>query len=147
MLDGVLVSFPRTGLQCSPLTEPLGAGKPLSKAKLARLLRPFEVCPGQIRKGQARGYRIAQFSDAFALYLPPTSSLTTTESVQVSETQFPCGSGEDFKVSNESATDTLENAVSSNSHAGLRRFDTSNPEGGEKQEAPNGNEKEVEWEA
>jgi len=50
-------------------------------------------------------------------------------------------------VSNESATDTLENAVSSNSHAGLRRFDTSNPEGGEKQEAPNGNEKEVEWEA
>ena len=145
-------------LTSSELTEALAAietspwgewtkGKPLSTAKLARLLKPFEVYPGQIQKGQARGYRIAQFSDAFARYLPPTSSLTPTESVTVSGTQYSCGSDEDFKVSNESASDTLKNAVSPNNHAGLRHFDTSKPEDGEKQEAPSGNEKEVEWEA
>ena len=122
-------------LTSSELTEALAAtetspwgewnkGKPLSTAKLARLLRPFEVYPGQIQNGQARGYRIAQFSDAFTRYLPPTSSLTPTESVEVSETQFSCGSDEGFKVSNESATDTLKNAVSPNNHAGLRHFDT-----------------------
>lgn len=47
-------------------------GKPLSVAKLARLLRPFQITPDRIggRDSQARGYTRRQFDEAFSLYLP-----------------------------------------------------------------------------
>jgi hypothetical protein len=94
--------------------------KPLSPAKLARLLTPFEVYPGPLSSGQARGYRLSQFQESFSLYIP-------VESVKVSESQYSCGLEANFNVSNENSFDTSENAVSANNDAGSRRFDTLKP--------------------
>lgn len=47
-------------------------GRPLSKTAMANLLRPFGVRPRTIRYGSEtpRGYRLADFTDAFSRYLP-----------------------------------------------------------------------------
>jgi hypothetical protein len=47
-------------------------GKPISKAQVARLLRPFEITPKQlwIDKDNSRGYVLADFEDSFARYRP-----------------------------------------------------------------------------
>jgi len=92
-------------------------GKPLSPMKLARLLKPFEIFPGQIRNGQARGYRLEDFQGLFSLYLPP-------QGVKVSETLENIGDSADLKVSNDSPPDTLENAVSVSKNAASRHLDT-----------------------
>ena len=46
--------------------------KPISKNQLARLLRPFDIQPGDIWVNGTclRGYRRSQFEDSFARYLP-----------------------------------------------------------------------------
>jgi len=46
-------------------------GKPLSKAGLAKALRPFDIRPRTIREGSTtpKGYRLQDFNDAFARYL------------------------------------------------------------------------------
>ena len=52
-------------------------GKPLTKNRLARLLKPFEVRPaGTIRLGErtGKGYRRAAFLDAWTRYLPAQAS-------------------------------------------------------------------------
>ncbi len=101
-------------------TSPWGEwskGKPLSPMRLARLLKPFQVYPGQIANGQARGYKLPDFKDCFARYLHP-------QGVKVSETSEIGGSNEDFKVSREGPSDTLKNAVSPNIHAPFRHLDT-----------------------
>lgn len=118
-LPSVALADALAAIETSPWGE-WSKDKPLSPAKLARLLKPFDVYPRQIQNGQARGYQLGQFQEAFALYLP-------SESVKVSETQYPCGSDADFKVSNEAASDTLENAVSPNIHAPSGHFDTLKP--------------------
>jgi hypothetical protein len=48
-------------------------GKPLTQAKLARLLRPYGVVSGTKRlpNRTAKGYLLEQFADAFNRYLPP----------------------------------------------------------------------------
>lgn len=48
------------------------AGNPITANGLARLLSPFEIKPGTIRTsvGTPKGYRLAQFEDAFVRYLP-----------------------------------------------------------------------------
>ncbi len=101
-------------------TSPWGEwnhGKPLTTAKLARLLRPFDIFPCQLRTGQARGYRLTDFEEVFSLYLP-------LESVKVSETQYSCGPEGNLKVSNEKSSDTLKNELSLNVYAPSRHFDT-----------------------
>lgn len=103
-------------IEASPWGE-WSRGKPLSTARLARLLRSFEIYPGQIQNGAARGYQLDRFQDSFSLYLP-------LQSVKASETQYLCGPNEDFKVSNQSPSDTLKNAVSPNNDAGFRHSDT-----------------------
>src|SRR5262245_11866531 len=50
------------------------AGKSITKNQLARLLRPYKIKPGTIRTGSgakdtAKGYKVAQFEDAFERYL------------------------------------------------------------------------------
>jgi hypothetical protein len=48
-------------------------GKPISKAQVAGLLRGFHISPGSIRLADGKtpkGYRLTQFQDAFARYLP-----------------------------------------------------------------------------
>jgi Protein of unknown function (DUF3631) len=100
-------------------TSPWGEwskGKPLSQAKLARLLKPFQIYPGQSQNGQMRGYRLSDFQDAFARYLPP-------ESVKVSETRENSGSDANLKVSDENTSDASKNAVLSSTHAPSRHFD------------------------
>jgi hypothetical protein len=53
-------------------------GKPLTKASLARLLNPFEVCPDQVRIGATtrKGYHLRQFKDAFDRYTPSQTETT-----------------------------------------------------------------------
>jgi putative DNA primase/helicase len=52
----------------------LNNGKPLSKNRLATLLQPFGVAPQVLRIGKRtpRGYRLADFADAFSRYLLPS---------------------------------------------------------------------------
>ena len=47
-------------------------GKPLTQHKLAKLLKPFNIKPGQLNKsdGNKRGYYSAQFKDALERYVP-----------------------------------------------------------------------------
>lgn len=49
-------------------------GSPITASQLARLLKPFGIRPTTIRIGTetAKGYRFADFDDAFARYLPPS---------------------------------------------------------------------------
>jgi len=49
------------------------SGKPLTQAKLARMLKPLGISPGNIgeEKARVRGYKLTQFEEAFSRYLPP----------------------------------------------------------------------------
>jgi len=56
-------------------------GKPLTKARLSRLLRPFRVVSKSIRLPDGRtpkGYLVDQFNDAFSRYLPSKRHTATT---------------------------------------------------------------------
>lgn len=106
-------------IETSPWAE-WHRGKHLSPMGLSRLLKPFEVYPAPLSSGQSRGYRITQFDEPFRLYLP-------LQGVKVSESQYPCGSEANFKVSIEIPSDTLKNAVSASNDAGPRHLDTLKP--------------------
>jgi putative DNA primase/helicase len=59
--------------------------KPITQNRLARLLKPYKIKPGTIRIGSgpkdtAKGYKLAQFTDAFARYLPDLPNQTVTPS-------------------------------------------------------------------
>ena len=59
--------------------------KPINQNQLARLLKPYKIWPGTIRvelgrKGTAKGYRLAQFAEVFARYLPDSENETVTPS-------------------------------------------------------------------
>ena len=52
-------------------------GKPITPAAVARMLKPFHVVPNTLKLSdgtQPNGYKLSQFDDAFARYLPHTSS-------------------------------------------------------------------------
>ena len=55
-------------------------GKPITQNSLARLLAPFGLSPGNLRThGQVnKGYRLEQFRDAFARYIPIPPNSTAT---------------------------------------------------------------------
>lgn len=92
-------------------------GKPLSATKLAALLRPFQIFPGQIENGQRRGYKRSDLQECFDTYLPG-------QGVKVSETQYSCWPEANFEVSNGSTSDTLKSAISANNDKDFRHFDT-----------------------
>jgi hypothetical protein len=102
-------------------------GKPITPMRLASLLKPFDVYPGQLSDGKARGYVLPQFRECFSLYLP----VDTLQGVKVSETRENSGDDEVLKVSNENPSDTLENAVSPSKNAASRHLDTLRLEYGE----------------
>jgi hypothetical protein len=60
-------------IETSPWGEWSKSGKPLSAAKLARLLRPYTIVPHSVRMGERtpKGYDLNDFQDAFERYLPP----------------------------------------------------------------------------
>jgi putative DNA primase/helicase len=63
-------------------------GKPLTKAKLARLLRPYDVVSRSIRLPDARtpkGYLLEQFIDPFARYLLTKQHRHNVDGARVSE--------------------------------------------------------------
>ena len=80
-------------------TSPWGEwskGKPLSAAKLARQLHPFEVSPAVIRVGEktTRGCLREDFADAWARYLPPVpqegiKSVTVSQAFVINEKDGP----------------------------------------------------------
>lgn len=50
-------------------------------AKLAKMLRPFDIVPGSIRLADGttpKGYKVEAFADAWAHYLPPLGNAATT---------------------------------------------------------------------
>jgi putative DNA primase/helicase len=54
------------------------SGKPLSKVQLARLLKQFEIFPGNLRLDEVvKGYKREDFKDAFERYLPPEGGSET----------------------------------------------------------------------
>jgi hypothetical protein len=70
-------------------------GKPLTEYSLAGLLRGYEITPGDVRIGEARakGYKRADFADAWARYCPPPASdksatSATSATAQVSGPPF-----------------------------------------------------------
>lgn len=55
-----------------PWAEMGKSGKPLTQAKLARMLKPLGITPDHIDpQTRARGYKLTQFEEAFLRYLPP----------------------------------------------------------------------------
>ena len=59
--------------------------KAITQNRLARLLKPYKIKPGTIRTGlepkdTAKGYKLAQFADVFARYLPAPLAGTVTPS-------------------------------------------------------------------
>jgi putative DNA primase/helicase len=70
------------GIETAPWSE-LNRGKPMTPARLSRMLKDFEIYVGKVHRGNARGYRKSDFEDAFERYL---SSTPPDQSVQVSET-------------------------------------------------------------
>jgi hypothetical protein len=118
-------------------TSPWGEwshGKAITPARLARLLKGFEILPDRIgaKDSQARGYTLRQFKDAFFRYLAPSPRFQT---VNPSTDRINTGENEDLRPSTEGAADTSENAVSPAKNAGGGRVDTLKPGiGGEEHE-------------
>jgi hypothetical protein len=58
-------------IEAAPWNEWNGGNK-ITPYGLAKMLKGFEIQPGQIRDPEPRrGYKLAQFIDAFTRYLPP----------------------------------------------------------------------------
>ena len=68
-------------------------GKPLSGASLSRLLKPFEIKPGEIWQNDKnkRGYELKQFDDVFKRYA--FQSPTTIQGAKVLDSSDHAGSG------------------------------------------------------
>ncbi len=64
------------------------AGKPISVAQIARLLKPFAISPGTIRTdaGTPKGYKLNAFQEAFSRYLRPTPPVQNATTPQVNAT-------------------------------------------------------------
>ncbi|HUY28171.1 MAG TPA: DUF3631 domain-containing protein [Candidatus Binataceae bacterium] len=90
-------------VETSPWSE-FNRGKPISPARLSRMLRDFEIYVGKIEHGSARGYKKSDFKDSFERYL---AAIPSDRSVQVSETQRREGESAILEVS---GTDTLKSA-------------------------------------
>jgi putative DNA primase/helicase len=65
-------------------------GKPITPRQIAKLLEPFDLTPGTIRTtgGTAKGYKLEQFTDAFARYLPTPLNQSVTPSQTKNSTAF-----------------------------------------------------------
>ena len=81
-------------------------GKPITKAQIPRLLKPFGISPVTIRLADddtKKGYHLSAFADAFARYLPP-------ENVTTSQPEDLRGTPPNFKTSQGNGCDVSEPA-------------------------------------
>jgi putative DNA primase/helicase len=72
-------------LDSRPWKEAFG-GRPLTPHRLARMLRHFGIAPGKLKSGDANGYKLSHFDDAFARYLAAPSHIPPVGSFKPSET-------------------------------------------------------------
>jgi len=103
-------------IETSPWAE-CSRGKPVTKQKLARLLRPFEIRPGTVRFNEsdtAKGYYLSQFEEAFSLYLPPATPPKKRHDVTNRENTGENGA---FMPSQPKPCDVSENTVSASRNA------------------------------
>jgi hypothetical protein len=70
-MPSAVLAIGLTEIETSPWGE-WNQGKPITPPRLARLLRPFNICPRNIRFADKtlRGYELASFEEAWARYLP-----------------------------------------------------------------------------
>ncbi len=68
------------GIEDAPWSE-YDHGKPISKNKLSRLLKPFGVVSNSVRLGTvvAKGYHLDQFTESFNRYLPGSKNVTSLQ--------------------------------------------------------------------
>jgi putative DNA primase/helicase len=60
--------------------------KPISQPQLARLLKPFKICPTNVRVPEvAKGYKLAELQDAFERYRPTDNAAPVGEEAERSE--------------------------------------------------------------
>jgi hypothetical protein len=85
------------------------SGKPLTAAKLARLLRPYTIVPHSIRIGEQtpKGYELKDFQDAFERYLPSLAILVPPPPGAQSATTKQANAGAASRVFSKRNTDPL----------------------------------------
>ncbi len=85
-------------IETSPWGEWGKAGKPLSTAKLARLLGRFAIVPHSVRVGDRtpKGYTLGDFQDAFERYLPSTDTPSSSRTPFQDATTPPPNNGAGF---------------------------------------------------
>jgi hypothetical protein len=99
-------------------------GRPITPIRLARLLKPFEITPRNLKQPGdkvLKGYWQADFREAWSLYLPkgplrppdrpPQKRYPATESINTDQNA-------NFEPATESAGSVSENGVSANKDAG-----------------------------
>jgi Protein of unknown function (DUF3631) len=112
------------GLEHRPWSE-INRGKPVTKAGLARLLKPFKVVPGTIRLDggrTAKGYYRRAFDDAFERYVP----CAAFQNVTTSQARKSAALSENQNVTNGNGV-TLRNRESANASAGCDVVTDQNP--------------------
>jgi Protein of unknown function (DUF3631) len=74
-------------METAPWAE-FNQGKPLTPSTLARLLKPFDITPRDIRIGDRilKGYERNSFEDGWERYLPPRASASLSEGQQGQQT-------------------------------------------------------------
>jgi putative DNA primase/helicase len=118
-------------IETAPWSE-LNRGKPMTPARLSRMLKDFEIYVGKVHGGKARGYRKSDFVDAFERYL---SSVPDDQSVQVSETLGREGASVLSEVSGADIADTLKSEETSTERGTSDTLTLSKPRISSKDEA------------
>ena len=96
-------------IETSPWGEWGKAGKPLSAAKLARLLGRFAIVPHSVRVDDRtpKGYTLDDFQDAFERYLPSTDTPSSPRSLFQSATTPQPNNGAGFSDFSKCNTESL----------------------------------------
>jgi putative DNA primase/helicase len=110
-----------------PWAEYGRSAKPITKNKLARLLKPLKIAPEQIRftaVDSRKGYWLHQFKEAFDRYLPPEGGLEPKQRNKRDET----GTSEHFQT--ETTADDVSDRKCEKSNNDGQSFDVSDGKGG-----------------
>ena len=121
-------------------------GKPITKNQLAHYLSRYGIGPKTVRLPDDRrlkGYELEQFKEAWAVYLPPDSSVSPDSKRDTVTNQYTCGSEPLFQSVTPDACHGSENAVSANNNAGCHDVTVQKPGDSGKQVEKVA----VEWEA